>query len=134
MNTAPRQAILYDADCGFCRWALGWVLRWDRRRRLRPVALQGAEAEILLSEIEHERRLASWHLVDAAGIVHSGGEAAAPLLKLLPGGGPAAALALRAPNLVNRAYAGVVERRGALGRPVSAGAKRRADALIAQRG
>lgn len=131
--SAARPAILYDADCGFCRWALGWVLRWDRGRRLRPVALQGAEADILLAEIEPERRMASWHLVAADGTVRSGGEAAAPLLELLPGGGPAATAATRAPGLVNRAYEAVVRSRSALGRPVSTAAKARADALIAER-
>ena len=132
MNAA-RSAILYDADCGFCRWALGWVLRWDRGRRLRPVALQNAEAGVLLSEVEPELRMASWHLVDDDGTVRSGGAAAAPLLELLPGGGPAAAAATRAPGLVDRAYEAVVRRRSALGRPVSAAAKARADALIAER-
>ncbi len=92
---AARSAILYDADCGFCRWALGWVLRWDRGRRLRPVALQDAEADVLLSEVEPELRMASWHLVDDDGTVRSGGDAAAPLLELLPGGGPAAAAVTR---------------------------------------
>ena len=33
-------ALLYDADCGFCRWAAAKVLAWDRRGTLRPVALQ----------------------------------------------------------------------------------------------
>lgn len=131
--SAARLAILYDADCGFCRWALGWVLRWDRSRRLRPVALQSAEADILLSEMERERRMASWHLVDADGTVRSGGDAAAPLLAVLPGGGPAAALVSRAPGFINGAYEGVVRRRSALGRPLTVAAKGRADALIAER-
>jgi predicted DCC family thiol-disulfide oxidoreductase YuxK len=130
---AARPTILYDADCGFCRWALGWVLRWDRGRRLRPVALQDQEADVLLSEVEPELRMASWHLVDDDGTVCSGGDAAAPLFKLLPGAGPAAAAVTRAPDLVNRAYEAVVRRRSALGRPVSAAAKARADALIAER-
>src|SRR5262249_60221531 len=31
--------LIYDPDCGFCRWCLGKVLAWDRHRTLRPVAL-----------------------------------------------------------------------------------------------
>ena len=33
--------LLYDADCGFCRWAIDKLLAWDRAGRLRPAALQG---------------------------------------------------------------------------------------------
>jgi predicted DCC family thiol-disulfide oxidoreductase YuxK len=62
-ETAPAAAILYDADCGFCRWSLGKLLAWDRPRRLRPVALQDPEADALLGGMEEERRMASWHLV-----------------------------------------------------------------------
>lgn len=128
-----RLPLLYDADCGFCRWALGWVLRWDHHRRLRPVALQSAEADDLLSELDHERRVASWHLLDVENTLRSGGTAAAPLLRVLPGGGPAAALMARAPGLTESAYRSVVRRRNALGHRVTAAAKARADALIAER-
>ena len=41
--------VLYDADCGFCRWCLAQLLRLDRHGRLRPVALQDPEADLLLS-------------------------------------------------------------------------------------
>ncbi|MGH2954245.1 MAG: DCC1-like thiol-disulfide oxidoreductase family protein, partial [Solirubrobacterales bacterium] len=99
--------ILYDADCGFCRWSLGWVLRWDRRRELVPVALQDSEADELLGGMEVERRMASWHLVAADGRVTSAGAALAPLLRLLPGGRAPAALAAGAPGLAERAYAWV---------------------------
>jgi predicted DCC family thiol-disulfide oxidoreductase YuxK len=36
MTSAP---VLYDPDCGFCRVTLAFLLRWDVRGRLRPVAL-----------------------------------------------------------------------------------------------
>ncbi len=131
--SASRLPILYDADCGFCRWALGWVLRWDRERRLRPVALQSPEGESLLEPMDHDRRLASWHLVDADGTVLSGGTAAPALLRLLPRGQAPAALVARLPRLTQASYEQVVQRRGTLGRPVTAAAKARADALIAER-
>jgi predicted DCC family thiol-disulfide oxidoreductase YuxK len=125
--------ILYDADCGFCRWSLGWLLRWDRRRALEPVALQEPLAGELLREIAPERRLDSWHLVDADGSVVSAGAAAAPLLRLLPAGAPLAWLLERAPRAVERAYGRVAGARSALGGRLSDRALERADRLIAAR-
>jgi len=127
-----RHTVLYDRDCGFCRWALGWVLRWDRRRALRPVALQDPEADVLLAGVPD--RMASWHLVDPAGEVRSAGVALAPLFGLLPGGAPAAAIADRFPGAAERGYRWVAEHRSWLGKPVTNGMKARADALIDRRG
>jgi predicted DCC family thiol-disulfide oxidoreductase YuxK len=129
----PTTLVLYDADCGFCRWSLGKLLAWDRREALRPVALQDPEAGRLLAHMDEEERMASWHLVTQDGAVRSGGAALAPLLRLLPGGRPAAALAERVPRLVDRAYRFVAGHRTVFGRPVSAGAKRRADRRIDER-
>jgi predicted DCC family thiol-disulfide oxidoreductase YuxK len=97
-----RHAVVYDRDCGFCRWALGWILRWDRRRSLRPVALQEPEADLLLEGVPD--RMASWHLVDPGGEVRSAGVALAPLFRLLPGGAPLAAIAGRFPGAAERGY------------------------------
>ena len=55
--------VFYDADCGFCRWAVDKLLAWDRAGRLRPAALQGPEADRLLPGLSEEARMASWHLV-----------------------------------------------------------------------
>ena len=129
----PRHAVLYDRDCGFCRWALAVILRWDRRRALRPLALQDREVDELLAGIPAEERMASWHLVDPNGEVRSAGTAAAPLLRLLPGGRPIAALVERFPRASDRAYRWVADHRSWFGRPVTTGAKRRADALIERR-
>ena len=96
--------ILYDRDCGFCRWTLAKLLAWDRRGRLRPVALQDPEAVRLLAGIGDEERMASWHLVEADGTIHSGGAAFAPLLRRLPGGGPLARVAERMPGLMEHGY------------------------------
>ena len=128
-----RHALLYDRDCGFCRWALGWVLRWDRRGALRPVALQDTEADELLAGMPAEQRMASWHLVAPTGELRSAGPAAAPLLRLLPGGGPVAALVGRFPGGTERAYRWVVDHRSVLGRAVTSAARRRADAMIERR-
>jgi predicted DCC family thiol-disulfide oxidoreductase YuxK len=126
-------AVLYDADCGFCRWSLAKLLAWDRRGRLRPVALQDPEADELLGGMPEEERMASWHLVGADGGVRSAGAAFEPLLRLLPAGTPLAALARRAPGLTERGYRFVADRRGAIGRRLTDGMRRRADRRIAAR-
>jgi predicted DCC family thiol-disulfide oxidoreductase YuxK len=125
--------LLYDADCGFCRWSLGKLLAWDRRGALRPMTLQSPEAERLLAGMPPEERMASWHLVDAEGRIHSAGAGFAPLLRLLPGGLPLAAIAARAPRTIERAYRWVAGRRSLWGKLVTDGAKCRADRRIAER-
>jgi predicted DCC family thiol-disulfide oxidoreductase YuxK len=125
--------LLYDAKCRFCRWSLAWILRWDRRGELAPVALQDPQADELLPGMEQERRMASWHLVSEGGQVISAGAALAPLLRLLPGGRAPAALAAAAPRLIERGYAWVARHRGFLGRRLTDGAVARADAVIAER-
>jgi predicted DCC family thiol-disulfide oxidoreductase YuxK len=108
--------LLFDSDCGFCRWAVDKVLAWDRRGRLRPVALQAAEADDLLPGLEPEVKMASWHLVTPDRRAYSGGAAAPPLLRLLPGGTPPAALLARFPRLTERAYRLVARNRDRFGR------------------
>lgn len=130
-SSAP--ALLFDSDCGFCRWTLGWVLRWDTRRRVVPIAIQDLAADVLLAGLEPEKRLASWHFVDSAGELHSAGAAFAPLFELLPGARALAALTRRAPRLTERAYRSVTSRRSTLGRLVTRAARERADKLIAER-
>jgi predicted DCC family thiol-disulfide oxidoreductase YuxK len=128
-----RHLVLYDRDCGFCRWSLAWFLRWDRRRALVPVALQDPLAAELLADLDEVERMASWHLITPAGERISAGSAIAPMLRLLPGGGPPAALLARLPRLAERGYRWVADHRSALGRPVSAAARARADEEIARR-
>jgi predicted DCC family thiol-disulfide oxidoreductase YuxK len=113
MNEA---AIVYDRSCSFCRRSVERVLRWDRNRRLRPVALQDPEADALLGGMREEEKMASWHLVTADSAVHSAGAAFPPLLRLLPGGRPLAALAAAFPDTTERAYRWVARRWGPLPR------------------
>ena len=49
----PSTTLIYDSDCGFCRWLLAKVLAWDRRGALRPVALETEEAD---PDRDRERR------------------------------------------------------------------------------
>jgi predicted DCC family thiol-disulfide oxidoreductase YuxK len=116
-----RAALLYDADCGFCRWSLAKILAWDRHDRLRPVALQDSEADTLLPGMDPEQRMDSWHLVTPDGRVHSAGAAFPPLFRLLPGGRPLAVLTAAFPALTERGYRWVARNRGALGRRLRSG-------------
>jgi predicted DCC family thiol-disulfide oxidoreductase YuxK len=128
MEAAP---ILYDADCGFCRWSLAQVLRLDRQHVLRPLALQDPQAATLLPGMTQEERMASWHLVGEDGRVYSGGAAFAPLLRLVPGGRPLARVAAAFPGLADLAYRAVADRRSLFGRLVPASSAARARERIA---
>lgn len=110
-----RAVVFYDQDCGFCRWATGKLLAWDRRGRFRAVALQDPEAGRLLPGMDRERRMASWHLLGPDGRVWSAGRAVAPLLRLLPAGAPLAALAAAFPRATDRLYDWTARHRGRLG-------------------
>jgi predicted DCC family thiol-disulfide oxidoreductase YuxK len=128
----PR-TILYDRDCGFCRFSLGLILRWDTGGRLRPVALQEEEADRLLAGMPQDKRESSWHLVERDGRVRSAGAAFPPLLRLLPRGRRLAAVFDRFPQATERGYRWVADHRGLFGPLVPERAKRDADRRIAER-
>jgi predicted DCC family thiol-disulfide oxidoreductase YuxK len=125
--------VLYDGDCGFCRWSLSRLLALDRSRRLRPVALGTPQADALLHDMPEERRVDSWHLVSPSGERTSAGAAAPELLRLLRGGRVPAALLASAPGLTERAYRWIADHRSSFSRAIPSSAKRRADARIARR-
>lgn len=125
--------VLYDADCGLCKWLLSLFLRWDRAGRLRPLALQRPEADELLADLSPEQRAASWHLVSPAGVRTSAGPATAPLLSLLPGGRIPAALFASLPRQTEWGYAWVAAHRSGLSKLVSESAKDRAGELVRTR-
>ena len=111
--------LLYDADCGFCRWSIDRLLAWDRDKKLRAVPLQDAEAEGLLPGIDPETKMGSWHLV-MDGEVYSGGAVAPPLLRLLPAGRPLAALTATFPGVTEHTYRWVSRNRDRFGRMAGA--------------
>jgi predicted DCC family thiol-disulfide oxidoreductase YuxK len=111
--------LLYDADCGFCRWAIDRLLAWDRAKRLRVVPLQDAEADRLLPGIDADTRMGSWHLV-MDGQVYSGGAVVPPLLRLLPAGRPLAVVPAAFPGLTERTYRWVSRHRDRFGRMAGA--------------
>ena len=71
-------------DCGFCRWALGWVLRWDRGRALEPIALQDPRGGRAAGADEPGADDGLLAPGGADGSVASAGAAAAPLLAAAP--------------------------------------------------
>ena len=129
----PAVTVLYDHDCGFCRWSVGRLLAWDRAGRLRVLTIQSTDGQRLLADLTPEQRLASAHAIDASGRRTSGGDALAPVAAVLPGGAPLAALGRRAPGLARAGYRALAGRRALFGRLVSDAAKARADERIAQR-
>ena len=129
----PAVTVLYDRDCGFCRWTIGRLLAWDRGGRLRPLAIQSEEGQRLLADLTPEQRLSSAHAVDASGQRTSGGDAFAPVVAVLPGGRPLAAALRRAPRLARAGYDAVAGQRSLWGKLVTDGAKERADQRIAER-
>ncbi len=128
-----RAVLFYDEACGFCRWCASKALDWDRERLVLPLAITAPESAALLADVEPDRLLASWHFRDSSGNLFSGGAAFAPLLQLLPGGSPLAALASRFPRGVERLYRAVASNRGVLGALVTSGASERADRCLAVR-
>ncbi len=125
--------VLYDADCGFCRWSLAQVLALDTERRLRPVPIVSEEGNALLADMPQSEREASWHLVYPDGRRVSAGAAAPDLLRLLKGGRVPAAAMAAAPRLTERAYRFVADHRSGFGRLIPRSAKARADRVIARR-
>jgi predicted DCC family thiol-disulfide oxidoreductase YuxK len=126
----PANPLLFDPDCGFCKASLAVLLRWDRHSRLRPVPLGSEEANALLRGMPEDERMASWHLVDPGGAVHSAGAAFPPLLRLLPRGARLARLSERFPDASERAYRWVADHRSVFGRLLPASARRWADRVV----
>jgi predicted DCC family thiol-disulfide oxidoreductase YuxK len=115
--------LLYDADCGLCKFVVARVLELDRRGRFRPLALQDPRAAELLPGMSREERLRSFHVVDRDGTVHSAGDG---LALLVPG-------LERFPRLAAHAYRLIADNRDKLGKLLPAAARRQARRRIAER-
>jgi predicted DCC family thiol-disulfide oxidoreductase YuxK len=122
--------VLYDADCGFCRWAVGLVLRHDHRNLLVTVPIQSPLGCELLVDVDPSDRLRSAHVVRDDGRRRSAGAAAAEVLGVLPRMHGLARLAHRLPSTTALLYGVVAKRRNAFGRLVSNEARLRADRLL----
>jgi len=84
--------LVYDGQCSFCQRCVGLVQRWDRAGRVVAVPFQDVAAWQGVSGLSGEALAAAMHLVSPAGRVYAGAAAAAPLVRLLPGGAVVAAL------------------------------------------
>jgi predicted DCC family thiol-disulfide oxidoreductase YuxK len=111
----PRPWLLYDADCGVCKFIVARVLELDRGR-YRPLAIQDPRSAELLPGTTEEERLRSFHIVDPDGTVRSAGEG---LAELIPG-------LSRFPRLAARAYWLVADNRTRLGKLLPDAARRQA--------
>ena len=111
MTANGQSIVLYDQDCGFCKWSLDKILAWDRAKRLRPAAIQSEEGKRLLAAVDPKVRLDSLHLVNDDGKLFSAGAAVEPLARILPWGRPLAAVFGAFPGLTQRAYGYVATHR-----------------------
>jgi predicted DCC family thiol-disulfide oxidoreductase YuxK len=121
-NASARPWILYDSDCGVCKFILARILELDRGR-YRPLALQDPRAVELLPGMSESERMGSFHIVEPDGTVHSAGQG---LAELIPG-------LDRLPGLAGRAYWLVAGNRSRLGKLVPGFARRQASRRIAER-
>lgn len=135
--TPPTQGrdwlVLYDGDCGLCKWLLALLLRFDRAKRLRPLALQRPQAEALLADLDPAERMASMHVVSPQGTRTSAGAAVPSLLRLLSGGRVPAAVLERFPRFTSAGYGWVATHRIGISRFVPGRWKRRAAERVRER-
>ena len=117
---AEQAWLLYDADCGVCKFILARVLELDRGHHYRPLALQGPRAAELLPGMSESDRMKSFHIVDADGTVHTAGEGLAELLPPLR----------RFPRASDRLYWLVAGNRNRLGKLIPDFARRQATRRI----
>jgi predicted DCC family thiol-disulfide oxidoreductase YuxK len=109
-------AVLYDEDCGFCRWSTDKLRASDTRRRLTFAAIQSPRGAELLQAVPEAERLDSMHAVTPDGRVWSGGQAVRVILAQLPGGSILASIAAALPDATDTIYRLVARHRERLGR------------------
>jgi predicted DCC family thiol-disulfide oxidoreductase YuxK len=108
--------VLFDEDCGFCRWSADKLRRWDTRGRLMFASIQSARGAELLNAVAVAERLDSMHAVTPDGRVWSGGWAVRVILAELRGGSALASIAATFPGATERHYRLVAFHRNRLGR------------------
>lgn len=125
--------VLYDEDCAFCKATLAALLLCDRERRLRPVAIQSREGDLLLAELPGSERLRSAHAIADDGRVRSAGASVPIVLAALPGARALAWLAGRLSPATDLSYRALVVARPLLGRRIPAHVRRSSERVIAER-
>jgi predicted DCC family thiol-disulfide oxidoreductase YuxK len=112
MGTAT---VLYDEDCGFCRWSIARVRATRGLGSLTYAPIQGEAGDQLLANVPRGRRLASWHLVTDDGQIWSAGAAVPVLLRQARWGRLVAPVFETFPEATERAYDWVARHRAQLG-------------------
>jgi predicted DCC family thiol-disulfide oxidoreductase YuxK len=120
--------VLYDGDCGFCRWMVAWALERDRYRVMEVAPIQSPTGERLLAGLEPAERLRTVHVVRDDGRRTSGGAAAREVLEVTAR--PLARLAAFSPRATDLVYRLVAGQRSRLSRLVPRRAKLRADRML----
>jgi predicted DCC family thiol-disulfide oxidoreductase YuxK len=118
-NASAEPWLLYDADCGLCKFVVARVLEL-RPGRYRPLAIQDPRSAELLPGLTQHERLRSFHVVQADGTVRSAGEGLAELIAPLR----------RFPRLSSRLYSLVANNRDKLGKLLPDAARRQAQRRI----
>lgn len=122
--------VLYDSDCGFCRWAMAWVLRRDRHHVLVPAPIQSATGDELLADLPPSDRMLTAHVIRDDGSRRSGGAAVAEVLCALGQAGVLGRMARRLPQTTELAYRAIAARRKTFGKLVGERARQRADRVL----
>lgn len=124
--------ILYDGECGFCRWTTAWALRRDRHDVLAVAPIQSPTGATLLADLAPTERTRSVHVVHADASRDSGAPAVLAVLSALPSTAPLARLLAAWPRGIGLGYRLVAGHRREVSRLVPARAKRKADGLLAR--
>lgn len=125
--------VLYDRDCGFCRWTVAWALRRDRDGALRVAPIQSEAGERLLADMDPTERLRAAHVIHDDGRRSSGGAAMRDVLAALPSARVPARIAGVSERATELGYRLVAGNRSVASRLVPKAAKARADLLLAER-
>jgi len=125
--------VLYDADCGFCRWSVAHLLLADKQSALLPLTIQSAEGQKLLSQVPQAERLSSAHCVTPDGHVTSGGAAYAVVAERIPRLVYTSPVAKALPSLVDLGYRGVANNRKLFSRWMTPARLAWADGVISER-
>ena len=108
--------VLFDEDCGLCRWSASKLRAWDEGEALRFAGIRSTAGAGLLHGMDMDTRLASWHAAADNGAVWSGGAAVPVIARRLRGGAPIAWLAEMFPETTERLYRWVTAHRLEFGR------------------
>jgi predicted DCC family thiol-disulfide oxidoreductase YuxK len=108
--------VLFDEDCGLCRWSADQLRRWDTVGTLSFAGIRSATGDRLLAGMDMATRLASWHVVASNGAVWSAGAAVPVVARRLRGGAPLGWLAEAFPGTTERVYRWITAHRPEIAR------------------